>query len=306
MSVSAFNIVFVLNKEGSIKLLIFPVLVDIFPVLVDIFPVLVDILPVLVDIFPVFVAILLVFVNIFPVFVVISSVLSDILLVFITIKSVLVEISFALVEISFALVEISFALISTNPLNVQYSHQLLSKLISFTPFEYINDIKNSMLFTIERPGKNIKGICHTMDGQKITHSILPIESEIQKNPPNAWIAIGDGGNELGTGYYRNSIEKVIPDGKCCNCGCEGGITAFEKADRCILSTTSNFGAISLSLELARQKNINWNVPANKVTQIIKILNKYGIKDGVTGEEGTVDGISIELRKKMYEQLNSLF
>ena len=182
----------------------------------------------------------------------------------------------------------------------------LSKLISFTPFEYINDIKNSMLFTIERPGKNIKGICHTMDGQKITHSILPIESEIQKNPPNAWIAIGDGGNELGTGYYRNSIEKVIPNGKCCNCGCEGGITAFEKADRCILSTTSNFGAISLSLELARQKNINWNVPANKVTQIIKILNKYGIKDGVTGEEGTVDGISIELRKKMYEQLNSLF
>ncbi len=182
----------------------------------------------------------------------------------------------------------------------------LSKLISFKPFEDIKDIKDSMLFTIERPGKNVKGICHTMDGQKISHSILPIESEIQKNPPNAWIAIGDGGNELGTGYYKNSIEKVIPNGKLCNCGCEGGITAYTEADRCILSTTSNFGAISLSLELARQKNISWNVPANKITQIIRSLNKYGINDGVTGEEGTVDGISIELRKKMYDLLNSLF
>ena len=181
-----------------------------------------------------------------------------------------------------------------------------SKLISFTPFEDINNIMNSMVFTIERPGENNKGICHTMDGHKISHSILPIESEIQKNPPNAWIAIGDGGNELGTGYFRNVINDVIPNGKHCNCGCDGGIAAYKEANRCILSTTSNFGAISLSLELARQKNINWNVPANKVTQIIKILNKYGIKDGVTGEEGTVDGISIELRKKMYEQLNSLF
>ena len=182
----------------------------------------------------------------------------------------------------------------------------LSKLISFTPFEDINDIKNSMLFTIERPGENSKGICHTMDGKKISHSILPIESEIQKNSPNAWIAIGDGGNELGTGYYQNSIEKVIPNGKYCNCGCEGGITAFKIADRCILSTTSNFGAIALSLELAKQKNINWKVPADKVTQIIKILNKHEIKDGVTGKEGTVDGISIELREKMYDLLNSSF
>ena len=178
-----------------------------------------------------------------------------------------------------------------------------SKLISFTPFEDVKNIKNSMLFTIERPGKNSKEICHTMDGQKITHSILPIESEIQKNPPNAWIAIGDGGNELGTGYYRKIIEEVIPYGRKCNCGCEGGIAAYKEADRCILSTTSNFGAISLSLELAKQKKIKWNVSANKVTQIIGILNKYGIKDGVTGEEGTVDGISYEIRKKMYDLLS---
>jgi len=182
----------------------------------------------------------------------------------------------------------------------------LSEFIKFTPFENFNANKNSMIFTIERPGENSKGICHTMNGYKISHSILPIESEIKKNPPNAWIAIGDGGNELGTGYYRNSIEKVIPNGKHCICGCKGGITAHNKADRCILSTTSNFGAISLSLELAKQNNINWNVPANKVTQIIRSLNKYGIKDGMTGEEGTVDGISIELRKKMYDLLNRLF
>jgi len=110
----------------------------------------------------------------------------------------------------------------------------LSKLISFTPFENFNVNENSMLFTIERPGENSKGICHTMDGQKISHSIIPIEAKIQKNPPNAWIAIGDGGNELGTGYYRKIIEEVIPNGKKCKCGCEGGIFAYKVADRCIL------------------------------------------------------------------------
>jgi len=57
------------------------------------------------------------------------------------------------------------------------------------------------------------------------------------------------------------------------------------------------------LELAKQKKIKWNVPSEKVTQIIRILNKYGIKDGVTGEEGTVDDISIGLRKKMYDHLS---
>jgi len=182
----------------------------------------------------------------------------------------------------------------------------LPKLISFTPIEELNNTKNSMFFTIERPGENNKGICHSMDGKKITHPILALESEIQKNPPKAWIAIGDGGNELGTGYYRDTIKKVIQYGKNCNCGCKGGIAANNLADRCILSTTSNFGAISLSLELAKQKKIEWNVPADKVTQFIKILNKHGIKDGVTGEDGTVDGISAKLRKKMYDLLKLLF
>ncbi|MHA1648288.1 MAG: glutamate cyclase domain-containing protein [Promethearchaeota archaeon] len=182
----------------------------------------------------------------------------------------------------------------------------LHEMISFTPIEELNNTKNSMFFTIERPGENCKGICHSMDGQKITHPILALESEIQKNPPNAWIAIGDGGNELGTGYYRETIENVIQYGKNCNCGCKGGIAAKKLANRCILSTTSNFGAISLSLELAKQKKIEWNVPADKVMQIISILNKHGIKDGVTGEDGTVDGISAELRKKMYDLLKLLF
>jgi len=189
------------------------------------------------------------------------------------------------------------------PIAVELS---LPKLITFTPIEKLNEIKNSMLFTIERPGENSKGICHSMDGQKISHHISPLESEIQKNTPKAWIAIGDGGNELGTGYYRNTIEKIIQYGKNCNCGCKGGIAAYKVADRCILSTTSNFGAISLSLELAKQKKIKWNVPANKVTQFISILNNHGIKDGVTGEDGTVDGISAKLRKKMYDLLKLLF
>ncbi len=182
----------------------------------------------------------------------------------------------------------------------------LSNSPLITPFENINNLKDSMVFTIERPGENIKKICHTMDGFKISHSILPIESEINKNLPIAWIAIGDGGNELGTGYYRKTIEKLIPYGKNCNCGCEGGITAYKEANRCILSVTSNFGAILLSLELAKQKKIKWSVPADKVTQIIRHLNKHGIKDGVTGKKGTVDGISIDLRKKMYDLVNSLF
>ena len=182
----------------------------------------------------------------------------------------------------------------------------LPKLITFTEFEEFYIEKNSMLITIERPGENSRGICHSMNGKIISHSIIPIELEIQKKSPKSWISIGDGGNELGTGYYRNVVEKVIPYGKNCNCGCGGGIAAYKQSDRCILSTTSNFGAVSLSLELAKQKNIRWNVSANKVTKIIESLNKLGIKDGVTEKEGTVDGISVELRDKMYDLLKLSF
>ncbi|MHA1720786.1 MAG: glutamate cyclase domain-containing protein [Promethearchaeota archaeon] len=180
----------------------------------------------------------------------------------------------------------------------------LSKRLKFTPFEELSDLSDSMIITIERPGQNIKGIYHSMDGNKITHIVDPIELKIKKSRNIFWIAIGDGGNELGTGYYRETVEKIIPFGHQCICGCGFGIAAYKKADRCILATTSNFGAIAIALILAKQNDMNWNVSADKEQQIIEYLNKYGIKDGTTGGDKTVDNISYELRKKMLHHLAS--
>ncbi|MHA1910838.1 MAG: glutamate cyclase domain-containing protein [Candidatus Kariarchaeaceae archaeon] len=174
--------------------------------------------------------------------------------------------------------------------------------LTFTPIETVAAVEDALLITVERPGENVQGRCHSMLGKNISPKVYPIEQLFQFIKPYAWVGIGDGGNELGLGRFKEAVEEKIAFGKECQCGCGGGIAAEKQAAKTVLAATSNFGALGLALEITKQAQNDWSYSTVKNSQTLKKLNLLGLVDGVTGGEGTVDSISPELSRKMIEQL----
>lgn len=96
------------------------------------------------------------------------------------------------------------------------------------------------LISLERPGKAANGHYHSMRGEvlddMITDSALFL-SEAKKSGATT-ISIGDGGNEMGMGTYRDVIEHFVPFG--------GTICTAESADITLASGVSNWWGIGIA------------------------------------------------------------
>ena len=166
----------------------------------------------------------------------------------------------------------------------------------------IETLHNTLLITVEYPGCNFKGVCHTMDGYPISSTLTLLNAIVAHSSPTAWVAIGDGGNEIGLGRFRPAVESTLPYGRLCQCSCQGGIATYVSANHSLLSVTSNYGALGLALELLHQTAQKGDYSWEKEEKGIEFLNATGIVDGVTGHLGTVDNIPQDLARQMLERL----
>lgn len=169
-----------------------------------------------------------------------------------------------------------------------------------------------LIVSCERAGPARDGMCYTMRGINMNehgliapiHKIVDIAREIRQGVK--YIAIGDGGNELGMGKVIDKIRESdkIQDGD--------KIGAVTKADFLIAASVSNWGGYALSAACAIMKR-SWSsnikgdgsdtdqdwvekcVPTNE--DEIALLDRcveVGCRDGVSGKvEATVDGMSLE-------------
>ncbi|MHA1672853.1 MAG: glutamate cyclase domain-containing protein [Promethearchaeota archaeon] len=165
---------------------------------------------------------------------------------------------------------------------------------------------SEVFISIERPGQNLKGISHNMRGEDITSLIVNIEEQLMKYPPDYWLAIGDGGNELGLGALKGRIQEVIPFGKKCNCPCEGGIAVEKSASDYLLGMTSNLATLMFTLELANLFHVKWEYAWETEINLLRILNSYNIVDGVNGELNSVDGFKPSLTKEIIRNMQTLY
>jgi hypothetical protein len=172
----------------------------------------------------------------------------------------------------------------------------------FCDLDAVETMSETLLITIEYPGCNSKGVCHTMGGHKISPELTTLNTNIARSSPKAWVAIGDGGNEIGLGCFQSAVESVLPYGRICQCGCQGGIAAHVSADHSLLSVTSNYGALGLALELLRQTGQKGKYGWRKEEKSLAFLNAAEIVDGVTGRPGTVDNIHMDLAHQMLDEL----
>ncbi|MHA1519179.1 MAG: glutamate cyclase domain-containing protein [Promethearchaeota archaeon] len=177
--------------------------------------------------------------------------------------------------------------------------------LSFTPTSQLK--KSSEFFiSIERPGQNFEKIYHNMRGDDISSLIYDLDDTLMKFPPKYWMAIGDGGNELGLGALQERIQEIVPFGKKCNCPCGGGIAVEKRATDYVLGITSNLAALMLTLELALKFSVNWKYRWETEKLLLKILNSHKIIDGINGEFNSVDGISPILTKEIVQNMNALY
>lgn len=177
-----------------------------------------------------------------------------------------------------------------------------------------------LIVSCERAGPAEDGICRTMRGIDMNdkkliaplHKIVDLARSENLQNPTPYIAIGDGGNELGMGKVIDIIHDKIPNGKLI-----GAVTA---ADYLIAASVSNWGGYALCAACAvlmnqysgdeQEQEPQWGekcIPS--VQDEIELLNRcvaVGCRDGVSGlMEATVDGMPLETSMKCLEQLRNV-
>ena len=167
---------------------------------------------------------------------------------------------------------------------------------------------SDLVIACERAGPAKDGNCYTMRGINMNEKglIFPLHRVPQyaKDINVKFIAIGDGGNEMGMGKVIDKIYEHIPDGE--------KIGAVTPADHLIAASVSNWGAWALiaatalvrfhdknhtSVGLSNEKKewVNTLLPSEEAeTQLLHRCVAAGCRDGVTGKlEATVDGMPLE-------------
>ncbi|MCH4890837.1 DUF1445 domain-containing protein [Acidaminobacter sp. JC074] len=144
------------------------------------------------------------------------------------------------------------------------------------------------IFAIERPGKSNEGTYNNMRGNDISDIVedtdTMIESYINKGTP--FIALGDGGNEVGFGKVYDYIKDHVPSGD--------KICANLAAKELLVAGVSNWGAYVLvaMMEVLTAKNLLHDLELEK--KALACIVSLGSVDGLTGERTlSVDGYSLE-------------
>lgn len=163
--------------------------------------------------------------------------------------------------------------------------------------------------SVERPGKNIKGVYHSFRGQDISGTSAKFDYlyEMAHEQGIATIGIGDAGNELGTGNIREIVVKNVPFARECNCPCGAGTACAVTSDVVVIAAVSNWGGSGVAALLsAIAGNPDVLHSGFLEERSIRECADAGALDGETGRcEPSVDGSSAELHGNMVEFMRKI-
>jgi hypothetical protein len=152
----------------------------------------------------------------------------------------------------------------------------------------------AFVIAIERPGRSRKtGDYRTMRGIALPN-IVPLDllfPSADAPKPYLTIAVGDGGNEAGTGNIADRVAQCIPFGAdICTAAC---------CDVLAMAGVSNWGALAIAAALAiraRNRELGQTFVENcgRQPQMLRDMVRAGAYDGRTGiAEESVDGMPFE-------------
>jgi len=139
---------------------------------------------------------------------------------------------------------------------------------------------------IERPGSAADGHRYSMRGE-VLDDVAPAADRLLAPPFDrtfATIAIGDGGNELGFGNLKTTLQSRVTHGELIFC--------TTAADHVVPSGISNWGALALTGALSVLSGRQLLRPAEHERAVLEALFSAGAVDGCTRKhEITVDGVA---------------
>jgi hypothetical protein len=170
----------------------------------------------------------------------------------------------------------------------------------------LNKFEPAAVISIERIGRNSKGVWHNMKGFDVSRIVAKFDYlfEDAKNRGIFTMGMGDGGNELGMGAIKETIRKHIPYGAECQCPCKGGLAADFEPDLSLTATVSNWGAWGVEAMLAAMlgKLEVLHTGEIEMRSLIAAVNE-GCVDGITGfAEPLEDAVPGEICANMVEIL----
>jgi hypothetical protein len=173
----------------------------------------------------------------------------------------------------------------------------------------LDQYQPSAIISIERPGKNIKGVYHSFRGFDISGTSAKFDYmfELGNERGILTIGIGDVGNELGMGNIRETVLQHVPYAKKCLCPCGSGTACAVSSKVPVIAAVSNWGAYGIAAVLATMKE-RFEVLHDSLLErrAIRECVDAGAIDGETGRcEPAVDGSSDELHAAITNLLSKV-
>ena len=154
--------------------------------------------------------------------------------------------------------------------------------------------KPTHVIAIERPGRGADGHFHNFRGEYID-DLLADTDLLLYDKNTITIGIGDGGNELGMGNFRNMIEERVNHGDV--------ICADAPADFTLTSGVSNWWGWGIRAVLSAVTGRDLMPTDEQENKLLRAVVSNGCVDGVTGEAVlTVDHLSQEENLRVLREL----
>jgi hypothetical protein len=146
----------------------------------------------------------------------------------------------------------------------------------------------NLLVFIERPGRASDGHYYNMKGVDISDVVAPLdhiaEPAMRRGVPV--LAVGDGGNEAGMGFFYDELTQLMPGYASC--------LSRVSATCCLPVDISNWGAYALAAALSVFYRRWVGLDAREEALMLEALAKAGAIDGIKGTTGmSVDGVSLD-------------
>ena len=151
------------------------------------------------------------------------------------------------------------------------------------------------------PGKALDGHCHTAKGRIIDGWLgadTDEEFESLHKHGAKTIAIGDGGNELGTGKLFNVTRRVVDHGE--------DIAAAQTADITLASGVSNWWGWGIAAIASVYLNRNVLPDEHEERAVLRAILDAGAVDGITKRsEESIDNIDIDKHIALLNEVHSI-
>jgi hypothetical protein len=149
----------------------------------------------------------------------------------------------------------------------------------------VEELQPAAIISIERPGRNEKGVYHTASGKDISDVSAKFDFlfELCRSKGILTIGIGDLGNELGMGLVNDVVKRYVPNGDQCKCGCGGGIGCVVPSEVTVIGATSDnaaLGIIGCLSNLLDSPNVIQDDDMQK--RMLEAVVRAGAVDGPSG------------------------